>query len=183
VVAARQHFASVLATGAERYLAIHGDCLREETGGFDAYCVVPTSRPQAKAIGRHPLEALMADIGALSALDLVRLVPSAPAGHLEPNRRAFAAADESCVAGRRVLVVEDCWVTGARALSAVVALRRAGANVTCVLVLGRSVGPSASSASGSWWAGLSRRSGPTDCTWRCSRNCIAPSPPAYRRGR
>jgi predicted amidophosphoribosyltransferase len=183
VVAARRHFARVLATEAERYLAIHGDCLREETGGFDAYSVVPTSRPQARAIGRHPLEAVMAGVGALSALDLVRLVPSGPTGHLEPNPRAFVAADESCVAGRRLLVVEDCWVTGARALSAVAALRRAGATVTCVLVLGRSVDPSASSAAASWWGGLSRRSGFTDGAWRCSHNCFAPSPPASRRGR
>ena len=85
VVAARRHFASALATEAERSIAIHGDCLREETGGFDAYCVVPTSRPQARAIGRHPLEAVMAGVAALSALDLVRLVPSGPTGHLEPN--------------------------------------------------------------------------------------------------
>ena len=182
-VAARRHFASALATEAERSIAIHGDCLREETGGFDAYCVVPTSRPQARAIGRHPLEAVMAGVAALSALDLVRLVPSGPTGHLEPNPSAFVAADGSCVAGRRVLVVEDCWVTGARALSAVVALRRAEATVTCVLVLGRSVDPSASSAAGSWWTGLSRRSGFTDGAWRCSHNCFASSPPASRRGR
>jgi predicted amidophosphoribosyltransferase len=182
-VAARRHFANVLATEAERSLAIHGDCLREETGGFDAYCVVPTSRPQARATGRHPLEAVMADVDALSALELVRLVPSAPTAHLDPSPGAFVAGGESLVAGKRVLVVEDCWVTGARALSAVVALSRAGASVTGVLVLGRSVDPSASSASGSWWVRFGYRSGFTDGSWRCSHNCLATSPPVSRPGR
>jgi predicted amidophosphoribosyltransferase len=183
VVVARRHFASVLAAEAERFLAIHGRCLREATGGFDACCVVPTSRPHARAIGRHPLEALIAGVGALSALDLVRLIPSGPTNHLEPSPGAFVAADESRVAGRRALVVEDCWVTGARALSAVAALGSAGVTVTGILVLGRSVDPSASSASASWWADLGCSSGSTDGAWRCSHKCFAPSPPAARRGR
>jgi hypothetical protein len=183
VAAARRHFASVLGAEAERFLAIHGRCLREATGGFDSYSVVPTSRLQARAIGRHPLEAVIAGVGALSALDPVRLRPSGPTSHLKPSAGAFVAVDESRVAGRRALVVEDCWVTGARALSAVAALRSAGVSVTGILVLGRSVDPSASSASGSWWADLGCRSGFTDGAWRCSHNCIALSPPAPRRGR
>ncbi len=51
----------------------------------------------------------------------------------------------------RVLVVDDSWVTGARALSAVAALNSAGTPVAGVLVLGRSVDTSASSRSRSWW--------------------------------
>ena len=43
-------------------------------------------------------------------------------------------------------MVDDCWVTGARALSAVQLSAGAGATVTGVLVLGRSVDPSASSS-------------------------------------
>ena len=48
--AASRHFASLLRRQDRQYsLAIHGDLPRRETGGFDAYCVVPTSRQPARS--------------------------------------------------------------------------------------------------------------------------------------
>jgi phosphoribosylpyrophosphate synthetase len=58
------------------------------------------------------------------------------------------------VRGRRVLVVDDTWVTGARARSAAAALALAGAQVVAALVIGRAVDPDASPAVARWWSGL-----------------------------
>jgi predicted amidophosphoribosyltransferase len=174
VVAARRYFTKLLASELETFLAAHGDCLDEGTGGFEAWCVVPTSRPGSRATSPHPLESVLAGVGALSRFDLVRLLPIKPTHHLQPTTGAFVPADLKAVSHRRVLLVDDSWVTGARALSAVVALRSAGAKVAGVLVLGRSVDPTASSFSRSWWAaydstrsGVVRESGTGPCSDRC----------------
>jgi hypothetical protein len=137
VFAARRHFRGLLTSELELFFAIHGECLGELTGGFEAFCVVPTSRPQPRVIASHPLESVLGDSGALSQTQLVRLALSEPTGHLSPSRGAFVPLGPAHPAGTRVLLIDDCWVTGARALSAVVALRSAGADVTGILVLGR----------------------------------------------
>jgi hypothetical protein len=137
VVAARRHFTGLLRSELELFLTAHGQCLDALTGGFKACCVVPTSRPRSRVIVSHPLESVLDHAGALTGTRLVRLLPGVPTDHLAPSRGAFvpeAAADQS---GTRILLVDDCWVTGARALSAVVALRSTGVDVTGILVLGR----------------------------------------------
>ena len=151
-IAARQYFTGLLVSELELFLAAHGGCVRAATGGFEACCVVPSSRPASRATSPHPLESVLAGVGALSGLDVVRLASVEPTHHLRPSIGAFVPPDPKAVSNRRVLLFDDSWVTGARALSAVVALRSAGAKVAGVLVLGRAVDPSASSFSRWWWA-------------------------------
>ena len=60
------------------------------------------------------------------------------------------------VAGRRLVVVDDTWVTGARARSAATALARAGARVAGIVVVGRAVDPGASTRVAAWWTRYAR---------------------------
>ncbi|HVT41714.1 MAG TPA: hypothetical protein VHD39_01935, partial [Acidimicrobiales bacterium] len=72
------------------------------------------------------------------------LVPgAAPAGHMHPDRGAFALAPSASagVGDRRVLLLDDTYVSGARAQSAAAALRRAGARAAVIVVAGRVLRP------------------------------------------
>jgi hypothetical protein len=137
VFAARRHFRGMLTSELELFFATHGECVGALTGGFEACCVVPTSRPLSRVIASHPLESVLGDAGAFSQTQLVRLAPGEPTDHLSPSRGGFVPCGTADLVGTRVLLIDDCWVTGARALSAVVALRSAGADVAGILVLGR----------------------------------------------
>ena len=64
-------------------------------------------------------------------------------------RHPFVAP--SAMAGRRVLVVDDTWVTGATARSAAACLAGSGVTVPGVLVLGRAVEPGAQRTASGWW--------------------------------
>jgi hypothetical protein len=74
------------------------------------------------------------------------------ADHLAPSPDAFEVGDGA--RGRRVLLLDDTWVTGARARSAAASLHDAGAHVVAVVVAGRSVGAldtAAVPAVAQWW--------------------------------
>jgi predicted phosphoribosyltransferase len=62
---------------------------------------------------------------------------------MHPNARAFAVPDEgqTQVRQRRVLVLDDSYVSGARSQSAAAALRVAGARAVVILPLGRVLRP------------------------------------------
>ena len=153
VGAARRYFVNLLKTRTEQYLSLHGACLARETKGFDAYCVVPSSQRGRLVTAPHPLESVLGAIPAMRSFDVVRMsAGDAQAGHLRPDKAAFVPEEVASVTDRRILVVDDSWITGARALSAVTALDAVGATVAGVLILGRSVDTSASEYSRSWWA-------------------------------
>jgi hypothetical protein len=188
VAAARRYFADLLGCRVEHFLSLHGPCLDRETGGFDAYCVVPSSRAggvREIVTAPHPLESVLERIPRMRSLRVVRLaVGEDPAGHLRPSKAAFVAdriETDSTENGtrKRVLVVDDSWVTGARALSAVTALNSVGTPVAGVLVLGRYVDTSASSRSRSWWddhaGGRAQSTSDERC---CMRVCLARLTPA-----
>ncbi len=175
VAAARRYFADLLGCRVEHFLSLHGPCLDCETDGFDAFCVVPSSRAGGIVTAPHPLEFVLERISLMRSLRVVRLVAGDdPAGHLRPSKAAFVADRIENGTGNRVLVVDDSWVTGARALSAVAALDSVGTAVAGVLVLGRSVDTSASSRSRSWWddheGGRPQSTGDERC---CMRVCLA----------
>jgi hypothetical protein len=152
VRAAREHFSDLVAVQTEHFLALHADCVRFAMGRFDSYCVVPSSHIRRVSNAPHPLEKVLARVQGLKPLSVLRLVPATgEARHMHASHTAFRPADTPSVERHRVLVVDDSWVTGARALSAVRSLNVAGAEVAGVLVLGRSVDPNAAPYSGSWW--------------------------------
>lgn len=186
VAAARRYFADLLKAETERFLSAHGSCLVTETGGFEAYCVVPSSHVGRIEASTHPLGTVLGGIPTMKSLSLVRLsVGVEPAAHLKPSPAAFVTQQVERSDRRRVLVVDDSWVTGARALSAVAALGAAGWTVSGVLVLGRAVDTSASVQSRSWWdehAGDTSRSA-TVSRRCCMSACLAEVPELNRGGR
>jgi hypothetical protein len=73
---------------------------------------------------------------------------TAPVGHMRPDLGAFAvpAGVSTTVRGRRALLLDDTYVSGARAQSAAAALRRAGACSVVIVAVGRVLRPDRSAA-------------------------------------
>ncbi len=116
-----------------RFLRDHRQCIVATTGrDFDTIVPVPSSRP-----GPHPLEqALRVLVPLRDIVAPVLEVGTAPVDEQRnANDSAFRPREE--VAGRKVLVVDDTFVTGARVQSAASALTLAGADVVAALVVGR----------------------------------------------
>ena len=79
--------------------------------------------------------------GAWLPESLVRSV--APVAHMQPDVTAFSvpASLQHRVDGRRVLLLDDTYVSGARSQSAAAALRRSGACAVVIVALGRVLRP------------------------------------------
>ena len=118
---------------------------------IDLVVPVPSSsRPAPAATLACPLDAVLDASRRLGSLPRGRLARGpGPIGHLRASPDAFVAP--ACLAGRRVLVVEDTWVTGARARSAATAMGIAGATVVAVVAIGRAVDPAAAPDLADWW--------------------------------
>jgi hypothetical protein len=116
------------------FLRDHGTCIWRRTGlgGPDRLAVVPSGwgRP-----GAHPLQRL---VSPYLRLPLARLDMHPGEQGRDLNADRFGAGP---VAGARVLLLDDSWVSGASAQSAAVALKRAGAAKVAVVVLGRHLNP------------------------------------------
>lgn len=135
--AERAKYAPEVASILERFFAENDSRLVNVTGGWDSACVVPSE----SRVPPHPLEL------ALSAW---------PATHV-PNREVLlerhvgrlghrALSDDAFrtlidVAGRRVLLLDDVYTTGARSQSAASALSIAGAQVVAIVVIARRINP------------------------------------------
>ncbi len=154
------------------FLDLHLRCLVGPILDDDATLAVPvpsssTQRPSWG--GEHPLIGLIA--AALVAEPGLSLAPvlakgAEPLGHLHASRRGFRLVDP--VAGRRVLVLDDTYTSGARSQSAAVALARGGADVVAIVPIGRLIHPDHSPATGALWAHQQRE--PFDPR-RCAGPC------------
>jgi hypothetical protein len=158
VVAARQHFAARIGSLLGDFVVRHASCIEGAAAtGWDSFAVVPSSgrpspsrRVQRPGGSGHPLVPIVRTVLAGSA-SLVDLEPGdGGARHLLPDRHAFDVVGE--VRGRRVLVLDDTWVTGARIRSAACALQRAGARVVALVVVGRIVDTGAAFGNARWWS-------------------------------
>jgi len=158
-VAARRHHVEALAGVLDRFLIGHEACLRRRCREWDTVAVVPSTRGAAGGAGvrrrglhvPEPFEAVLDATRSLAEVPRLRLAAgSGSVGHLRPAPDAFTV--DGVGVGRRVLVLDDTWTTGAHARSAAVAVARAGAEVAGVLVIGRIVDPGASAAVAAWWA-------------------------------
>lgn len=98
---------------------------------FDAMTVVPSSTREPP----HPLERLLREQEMRWPLDSCLVRTTEPLAHNAPSRHAYEVTKD--VRGRRVLVVDDVYTTGARAQSARYALVSAGAIVPPLIVIGR----------------------------------------------
>jgi hypothetical protein len=102
-----------------------------------------TRRSIAAVQLRHPLAELAGPLLEASGLEPIGLrAGSAPVAHLVPSPEAFAVAGQAV--GRRVLLLEDVWTTGAHVLSAAAALVAAGAKQVRIVVVGRALAPARS---------------------------------------
>lgn len=137
----RRAHARALAAVVEHRMAEARVGLEQRFGsGWDLVVTVPSSSRPAGT----PVDALVALVPALAAQHGSLLVRgSEPMDHLQPSRRGFevrASVDRNLLHRRRILVFDDTLITGARAQSAVAALRIAGGQVVGVVTAGRVVG-------------------------------------------
>ncbi len=147
VAEARRRFGPMVRALADDFLAGHRPCLEAAAGGpFELALPVPSTARRGPA----PLvlvEGLAETV--TGRLPGARWVPgtlvrtAVPLGHMRPDARGFAGLDSDWSPGRRprALLIDDTYVSGARAQSAAAALRRAGARAVVIVALGRVVRP------------------------------------------
>ena len=117
--------------------------------GWDAVVTVPSTAGRG---GAHPLERALARIDWLApqlATSAVTYAGTGNCGHRQADEDGFRV--DPALAGRRVLVVDDTWASGARAQSTASALVSAGAEVAAVAVLSRYLTPMAGTGIEEWW--------------------------------
>lgn len=141
----RPQFGVLLADLVDRFLRIHGDDLSMHLGGWSDIVVVPSTH----RTGAHPLEPVLSTAGVSTARGYVR--STGVRGKHRSFGRPLFTADSGKVIGRRILLVEDVYVTGARSQSCAQALVAAGADVAGLLVLGRRVNPDHDRLSQLFW--------------------------------
>ncbi len=141
----------------EARVLLAGVADRLEQGGpgrrrirFDAVVTVPSTRRR----GRPPVDRLIEGVPALRHRLVGALVRGpAPLDHLVASADGFAVtAAGTALRGRRVLLVDDSYTTGARAQSAAAALRAARVHPVAVAVAGRVVAPGATRWCTAFWS-------------------------------
>lgn len=178
---ARDRFAPMVRVLTQQFLAAHGPCLATVTGGvLDVALPVPSTA--------RPTGAPLAGIAGLAAATGAHLGPDgwlpgalvrtrSPVAHMRPDAGAFEvpATLRHRIDGRRVLLLDDTYVSGARSQSAAAALRRSGARAVVIVALGRVLRPDRSALHAAFLARHRRVPGGPfgDCARRepCSR-CV-----------
>jgi hypothetical protein len=144
---ARARFSSIVRSLLADFLHAHAACISAAAGGAPQIVLpVPSSvRPGGSPLVR--VDGLASRVEA--ALPGARWSPQLvvrtgePIGHMHPSTRAFDVAPplRPAVAGRRVVLLDDTYVSGSRAQSTATSLRRAGATSAVIVVLGRVLRP------------------------------------------
>jgi predicted amidophosphoribosyltransferase len=144
----RAHLSRGIAQLIAWYLSLHSHCMAIAAGGgWDVMTVVPSTR---RTDPIHPLASALAHTPFLAQRHQTLLRRGAdPVDHLVAGPGAFVATGPC--SGRRVLLVDDTFTTGAHARSAAAALQDAGATVVALLVVGRIVHPEAVMWDPNWW--------------------------------
>lgn len=119
---------------------LHGACIAQHVGWWGAVTFVPSaSRPGPE----HPVAELARQIAPFHLNASRILLEPGPGFASEPSRAPrsdrFVVSPQFVgqVAGRHVLVVDDTWVSGAKAQSASLALKAVGAVAVTVICIGR----------------------------------------------
>lgn len=127
----------------------HGDCIRGHCGDWDVITTVPST--SGKRIGPHPLVEALSRVEALRQQHVPLLAPGPVAlDHNQAHDQGFVTTEP--LTGRRVLLVDDTYTSGARVQSAASRLQLAGATVPAIVVVGRVISPEWSKPAAELWA-------------------------------
>jgi predicted amidophosphoribosyltransferase len=134
-----RRFTVELAAVLWRHLVRHEACLARAAGisNFDLVTTVPSSDPERDET--QPLREIVGQLVLPSRgryRHVLRRTGEAVATHTFGEHK-FETLTE--LSGRRVLLIDDTWTTGANAQSAASALKRAGAACVASVVIGRHV--------------------------------------------
>ncbi len=157
-VDARTASVARLATMLDQWLGEHrGKLLARTRGPWDLAVGVPSSHRPAGT----PVDTLIEAVPDLARAHRHLLARgTASTDHLVAARSGFTVTRDGGAGtetrGMRALVVDDSFTTGARAQSAVVALRMAGIRVVGVLVVGRAVAPESAPWQAAYWDSTAR---------------------------
>ena len=170
VAEARRRFSDVVGTLFQHFLLAEAARVESSVGGpVDLALPVPSSsRPGPTPLAR--VEGLGADVAA--AFPGVHWAPlllcrdtgasgAGPLGHMRPDATAFCVgpSPRPTIAGKRVLLLDDTYVSGARSQSAAAALRRAGVRASVIVPLGRVLRPACSPRHARFLASMARDDG------------------------
>jgi hypothetical protein len=152
VAEARLRYGAMVRALLTEFLLHHAGLLEAVAGGpLGLALLVPsTHRPGIAPLGR--VDGLGRDVttvlpGARWAPELLQRAGAPggppPVAHMRPDAAAFhlRREDRTAVTGRRVVLFDDTYVSGARSQSAAAALQRAGACSTLIVPLGRVLRP------------------------------------------
>jgi hypothetical protein len=141
---ARARFAPMVRCLFDGFLAAHAHCLTAAAPVDFVLAVPSTARPSGPPLAALAgLEQIVGDrLGACWADDILCRGPGALA-HMRPRRDGFLVPPtlRSAVRARHLLVLDDTYVSGARAQSAAAALRLAGAASVQIVAAGRVLRP------------------------------------------
>jgi len=139
-------FRALLGDLIRRFFTAHGSNLEHHLGGWTDIVVVPSTY----RTGEHPLREVLQTVGVINRSGLVQGV-GLPGRHRTYEPDLFRV-DSVRASRRRVLLIEDVYVTGARSQSCATALRSAGADVAGIVAVGRRVNPNHDELSAQHWS-------------------------------
>jgi hypothetical protein len=132
-----ERFRVELAAVLWRFLAEHETCVAQAAGtsSFEVVTTVPSS--SALRDPGHPLPTIVGELVGATQGRYERLLRPGP-GPAAPREFSLARYTATGpVGGRSILLLDDTWTTGASVHSAAATLKRAGAGVVAVVVIGR----------------------------------------------
>jgi hypothetical protein len=141
---ARARFSPMVRDLFDGFLAAHAACLARDAPVDLVLAVPSTARPSGAPLATVGGlgEVVHNRLRARLRVDLLRRGPGR-LGHMRPRRDGFVVPGDRRlgVRGRHVVVLDDTYVSGARAQSAAAALRLAGAASVQIVVAGRVLRP------------------------------------------